>query len=564
MRYATDALPLGVRRRVLALLPDGAWRRVRPWVHGEAPPQRAAVQRLRPRRRAELARSGLEVTPVRVRARVVLGEVVHRFDAEQVRTETSAAVADLLAGVGPGVLLDAGPARRSVVALPAHTRAEVARRLRAAGASVLHVAGRGGPVPVASLRSEPSGRSLLLHRVLVDAAGSVLESGALGCEVQFWDELDHDGEDSGGDPLPAGTLLAPGRNRWTDHLLPRDLAAAESREHVPWSVTEPATRPHLFDVDFDVDVVYTWVDGDDPAWLERKARAQEAAGMASRHHSAASTARYASHDELRYSLRSVEMFAGWARHVYLVTDDQVPDWLDTTQPGLTVVDHRTLFGDRGRLPTFNSHAIETQLHHIDGLSEHFLYLNDDVFLGRPVAPDLFFTGSGLTRFYPSHAKLDLGPVREGEAPVMTAAKNNRALVEREFGKVVTNKLKHAPHPLRVSVLAEMESVFADAFAATSRSQFRHPEDHSVVSALHHWYGYATGRAVPGDLRYHYANVNLPGTAARLDRLRRGRDVDAFCLNDHDAAGPVPERHRHATRFLEAYFPFPSRFERAVS
>ncbi|WP_412517728.1 hypothetical protein [Actinomadura madurae] len=66
------------------------------------------------------------------------------------------------------------------------------------------------------------------------------------------------------------------------------------------------------------------------------------------------------------------------RHIWLVTAGQVPGWLDVRVPGLTVVDHRDIFGGRGRLPTFNSHAIESQLHHIDGLAEHFLYVNGEI------------------------------------------------------------------------------------------------------------------------------------------------------------------------------------------
>ena len=38
------------------------------------------------------------------------------------------------------------------------------------------------------------------------------------------------------------------------------------------------------------------------------------------------------------------------------------------------------------LPTHNSHAVESQLHHIPGIAEHFLYSNDDMFFGRPLQP----------------------------------------------------------------------------------------------------------------------------------------------------------------------------------
>lgn len=56
------------------------------------------------------------------------------------------------------------------------------------------------------------------------------------------------------------------------------------------------------------------------------------------------------------------------RRIYLVTDDQIPHWLDTQHPRLTIVTHKELFGDRAAdaLPVFSSPSIETQLHNIPG------------------------------------------------------------------------------------------------------------------------------------------------------------------------------------------------------
>ena len=144
-----------------------------------------------------------------------------------------------------------------------------------------------------------------------------------------------------------------------------------TREHFAIHTTD--------EVRFPVDVVYTWVDGSDPAWLRRRAEF----GGEGYHEEAGNAARYLSRDELRYSLRSLHMYAPWVRNVFLVTDDQAPAWL----VGAPAAPDRRPPGDllpTAALPTFNSHAIESQLHHIDGLTEHFLYFNDDMFLGRPV------------------------------------------------------------------------------------------------------------------------------------------------------------------------------------
>ena len=85
------------------------------------------------------------------------------------------------------------------------------------------------------------------------------------------------------------------------------------------------------------------------------------------------------------------MHAPWIRHVYLVTAGQIPHWLNLDTPHLTVVTHEEIFPNKSDLPTFSSPAIEAHLHRIPGLSEKFLYLNDDVFFGQAVWPEDFYS-----------------------------------------------------------------------------------------------------------------------------------------------------------------------------
>ena len=95
-----------------------------------------------------------------------------------------------------------------------------------------------------------------------------------------------------------------------------------------------------------------------------------------------------------YSLRSIQAFAPWVRDLYLITNGQVPEWLNTSSPNVHLVTHDQLFANKSDLPTFNSNAIEMALavsvDKIEGLSDKFLYFNDDFFLGAPVSRDLFF------------------------------------------------------------------------------------------------------------------------------------------------------------------------------
>nr|XP_031827521.1 N-acetylglucosamine-1-phosphotransferase subunits alpha/beta isoform X2 [Nomia melanderi] len=104
-------------------------------------------------------------------------------------------------------------------------------------------------------------------------------------------------------------------------------------------------------------------------------------------------------DELRYSLRSLEMYAPWVRHVYIVTNGQIPSWLDMDNPRVTLVTHEDIFLNKSDLPTFSSPAIESHIHRIPGISDKFLYFNDDVMLGAEVWPEDFITQAGGQKVY---------------------------------------------------------------------------------------------------------------------------------------------------------------------
>jgi hypothetical protein len=401
---------------------------------------------------------------------------------------------------------------------------------------------------VGQFRSAPVVR---VGQVFSSGQGRLVLGHMHACDVEFWDARDD------------GALLAPRENSVSSVLPPEARAKATTLiQERRYPTVEAFTKPTIGEVRYPVDVVYTWVDGEDPEWRRTKDHHLRLAGKGSLSAQAANSARFLSRDELMYSLRSLNLYADWVRTIYLVTADQVPSWLETAHPRIKLVSHSDIFADARCLPTFNSHAIESRLHHIDGLSEHYLYLNDDVFFGRVVSPELFFHGNGQSMFFMSKAQLDLGPPDLVEPNVMSAAKNNRALIRDSFGLNITQKLKHVPHAQQRSVLFEMEERFPDRFAQTSANRFRSHSDLSIASALHHYYAYSTGRAVPGQIRYAYSDVSDPYTAKRLQKLLWMRDSDVICLNDTDLDGVDADQKADLLRnFLEAYYPVPSAFER---
>lgn len=356
--------------------------------------------------------------------------------------------------------------------------------------------------------------------------------------------------------------LHPGAHRadWTGALdqgdPPPRRAAAVDRRRSP----EPGGGRGLVG---DVDVVYTWVDAADPAWASAYRRHADADGQ--RLEQEADEERFRDRDELRYSLRSLELLAPFVRHVYLVTADQVPAWLDTSHPRLSVVPHRELFPDPSVLPTFNSHAIEACLHRIPGLSEHYLYLNDDVLFGREVARGDFFTMAGLAKIRFGSRAIYQGAPPPSAIPTDWAAHNAVSLIERDLGLRPGLRLKHVPLPQRRSVAEELEARYPEALAATRRARFRAAGDVAVPSMLAPFYAIATGRGVEWPHvhdEYVYADTGRSDWPQRRDQIVRKRPK-FVCLNatryrDID----LDTQAENIGRVLEDLLPVPSSFERA--
>ncbi len=473
----------------------------------------------------------------------------------------------LLAGGVPHWLLDSprnGPHQLVIDAGDATAALEALRQ--AAGQTPVYLAeppatGRRRTAPSPVGEAAPAGPLWRLFTVALTPAGGFLAGEDAACELQLWTESTSDTEPLGNhEVFDAGSLLAPGfTNRWT-HVVPAAERQLVEVEVAGRALTKPAVLPtaDVFTTTMPIDAVYTWVDGADDAWRQRRA----AAGAAAGHALAVNASRFESHDELRYSLRSLEFYADWINHIWLVTDGQTPGWLDTGHDRITVIDHREIFTDPSVLPVFNSHAIESQLHHIDGLSEYFIYLNDDVFFTSPAQPEQYVLANGILLFQPSRLTIGLGVPRDEDTPVVAAAKRNAELLDQLAGVHVGNRMQHVPHALSRSVLAELEDRAPEAFGRTAAARLRSATDVAIPSSLAHYYGFVTRRAVPGKLRARYADLANPDAAGKLSSLLAQRNFDVLCLNDTDSESmPAEQRHQLVTDFLDAYFPYPSSFER---
>lgn len=309
----------------------------------------------------------------------------------------------------------------------------------------------------------------------------------------------------------------------------------------------------------DIDLVYLWVDGNDPIWKEKK---NSFTGMEPKGADTDCEGRYASFDELKFSLRSAELYAPWIRRIFIVTDRQVPEWLDTSNPRVRIVDHTEILPAEC-LPTFNSVVIEHALHKIPHLGEHFLYANDDMLFNRPMAPSDFFTEEGLPII-----RMNRKPFRRLSLWVEKhilgrkistynlTILNSAMLVKQKYGKFIGSKIHHNITAYRKSDYAHACEVFGKEIAATMGNRLRSETDiqrnlYSYV-ALAERRGklkYVTGKSsfhLQIYKRYHY------------ERLMR-TNPQLFCVNDSEWASE--EDRQVAGEFLARRFPLKSSFEK---
>lgn len=256
--------------------------------------------------------------------------------------------------------------------------------------------------------------------------------------------------------------------------------------------------------DHAIDAVVTWVDGSDPVHYRKK--------LAARHDplnvqyntilAGLDETRFSDNGELRYCLESIRRFAPWIRNIFLVTDNQKPRFLTPRRQrdlNVIIVDHREIFrGFAWALPTFNSLTIETMLWRIPGLSEQFLYFNDDVILLKPMLPDDFFQGrrvvlrgewQRLERYGDGRWLLS----RTANYLVKKLFNINRAMNALQqmrgaaMGGAIDRYFKsaHVPHPLHVSTFARFFESNPQALTANIGYRFRNRLQFAPTALANH-------------------------------------------------------------------------------
>lgn len=300
----------------------------------------------------------------------------------------------------------------------------------------------------------------------------------------------------------------------------------------------------------DIDFVITWVDGADCKWQKEKA-AYKPEGEADDR-----PERYRDWEIMQFWFRGIEKYAPWVRKVHFVTWGHVPPWLNLKHPKLHIVNHKDFIPEE-YLPTFNTNAIELNLHRIPGLSEHFIYFNDDFFLVNDVRPDDFFI-DGKPRDMLAFQPIVANPKNEVMSHMYL---NNTLALGRHFNKrgnvkKQPGKYFHIGYPPLYFFYNLLElffplytgfytvhdayvfckSTFTDVWEKegkvlhdTSCHRFRSSED--VTLYLFREWQKLTGNFVPKNITGRFGYYNLGQNNEKLFKDIRKQHHKIICIND---------------------------------
>lgn len=151
-----------------------------------------------------------------------------------------------------------------------------------------------------------------------------------------------------------------------------------------------------------IDAVYTWVDPTDPDWARLRQKYTSTFDS-----ELTGEARFGDIGEVYLSINLLVLNAPFIRHIYVVTSGQSARFKldrlsDAARFRIKFVDHEDFLRKNILRPTFNSDVIESCFDRIDGLSETFLYLNDDCFLAKTIKKTDLFVADGRPRILANH------------------------------------------------------------------------------------------------------------------------------------------------------------------
>lgn len=304
-----------------------------------------------------------------------------------------------------------------------------------------------------------------------------------------------------------------------------------------------------------IDFVITWVDGSDKNWQKEK---QHYLYKEQRIKSVDSdNVRYRDWGTLKYLFRGIEKYAPWVNHVYLLTNGQVPDWINTNNKKLSIVFHKD-FIPAEYLPTFSSHPIELNMYRIESLQDQFVLFNDDMFIIDEVKPTDFFKNglpcdSAVLSPIISGSDSDFSHILINNIQLINKHFNKKEVIKKEFRKFFNPKYgfqllrtvdmmpwkyfvgfynHHLPYSFLKKTFKEIWELEAEKLNDTCMHRFRN-NFYDVSPWLMRYWQLVSGNFYPRSTSFGQ-KFNYSANNKHIYDTIVNKKFKVICLNDDDA------------------------------
>lgn len=343
----------------------------------------------------------------------------------------------------------------------------------------------------------------------------------------------------------------------------------------------------------EIDFVLPWVDDTDKEWQKDRKKWSKATIDCSGVNKAMqkdelddSEERYRDWGLLKYWFRGVEKFCPWVRKIHFITYGHLPEWMDTQHPKLHIVHHSDYIPER-YLPVFNSNVLESLLHKIHGISDKFVYFNDDIYLINDISPELFFK-EGL----PCDMLAFQPVIANPNNPVMShILMNNMIVLAKHFSKrknvlkqpgkyfkigypprnFIYNLLEmafpqytglytvHGPSPFLKDTFTEVWREEEDILGNMMNNKFRCNTDMSQY--LFREWQKLKGNFSAVNLHRYFSYFEINGNDHKLIRMITDQKKKIICINDTGKSFEFEKEKRELQNAFEKILPQKSLFEK---
>lgn len=357
---------------------------------------------------------------------------------------------------------------------------------------------------------------------------------------------------------------------------------------------------------FPIDVVLTWVQQPSPHQYQTIQR------YCPDNSTGSHIQRFRDTGTLYYSIKSILKYLPWVHKIFIVVNDvDTICWLnfftqraqraqrDQIDQKIILIRHSEIWPSEyslnEELPTFNSIAIESHLHRIHNLSERFLYFNDDMFVGRPLAPSDFFNiQTGIPHvwvkdlfwlpyeldeeenFIWQRDPLDSLKTRNGSI-LTTFFYPHDTMTPRPFPGAYMGT--HGPYICTKSIITFIQSLWPKYFDQISSQRCRTPSNtqpsstfrrnftnsHNFIPPyrppfwIYQWYLLVSNISLPIEREVHFLNMFHIPSQFYHSILSSQKPIDFLILNDDYSTQPfkIDLEIKNQLNFLEKYFDFDS-------